>query len=204
VVDAWTHWKEFDPFAGKPYAGPVYIGYDPSRTRDAAAIVVVAPPDTPGGRYRIIERLTFHDVDFETQATAIRRLTEKYNVVHIGIDKSTIGEGVFELVKQFFPTVVGITYSIDVKTRLVLKAYQLISRGLLNWDAGGSDLAMAFLTIKRISTPSGNAMTFKAERTAETGHADQAWAVMHALHAEGLTPVDSETPTTAQSFVEFF
>jgi hypothetical protein len=35
-------------------------------------------------------------------------------------------------------------------------------------------------------TASERAVTYKAERSEETGHADLAWAFMHALHHEPL------------------
>jgi len=48
-----------------------------------------------------------------------------------------------------------------------------------------NDIAAAFLTIKRGATTSGQ-ITYSASRTDATGHADIAWAVMHALAHEPL------------------
>jgi hypothetical protein len=47
-------------------------------------------------------------------------------------------------------------------------------------------LAHAFLTIRKTLTASGRSITFEARRTEETGHADLAWACMHALDNEPL------------------
>lgn len=49
-----------------------------------------------------------------------------------------------------------------------------------------TDLAHAFLAIRRTLTASGRNVTFDAGRNEETGHADLAWACMHALDNEPL------------------
>ncbi|WP_241814018.1 hypothetical protein, partial [Vibrio cyclitrophicus] len=43
-----------------------------------------------------------------------------------------------------------------------------------------------FMAIKRATTNSGNNMTFKAERSELTGHADAFWAISHACINEPL------------------
>ena len=54
----------------------------------------------------------------------------------------------------------------------------------LEFDAGWTDVAQSFMTIRKTLTASGRQVTYDAGRTAETGHADIAWAVMHALDNE--------------------
>lgn len=187
MVDSWVLWEDFKPFAQRPLGHrPVWVGYDPSHTGDSAALVVVAPPLVPGGKFRVLDRVQFKGMDFEAQAERIRKVTECYNVTYIGIDMTSIGQGVYQLVKQFFPTVQGFNYSPDVKVRLVLKAKDVISKGRLEFDAGWTDLAASFMAIKKTTTPSGRQITFQAGRSAETSHADLAWACMHALSNEPL------------------
>lgn len=43
------------------------------------------------------------------------------------------------------------------------------------------------MTIRQSSTPSGNSLTYYSVRTNTTGHGDEAWAVLHAMQAEGVT-----------------
>lgn len=194
MVDAWDAWaKDWSPEGRPPYIGPVWIGYDPALSQDSASIVVVAPPAAEGGKFRLLEKISFVGVDFQAQAEAIRALTKKYpRVEHIGIDMTTIGAGVFEMVRAFFPAAQGIKYSVEVKSRMVLKAKHLISKRLLEFDAGMTDVAMAFMAIKKTSTPSGRQATFVAERGRETGHADVAWAVMHAIDRLSFTDFDND------------
>jgi len=187
MVDSWVIWSDFKPLAIKPFANyPVWIGYDPSRSRDAAAVVVIAPPAVEGGKFRILEKITWYNMPFPEQAEHIKQLTDRYNVTRIGIDTNSIGIGVFDLVKQFFPAARGLSYSPEVKTRLVLKAQEVVTKGRLEFDAGWTDLATAFMQIHRTITAGGTRTTFGATRSEEAGHGDLAWAVMHALEHEPL------------------
>jgi uncharacterized protein YjcR len=192
MVDSWELWTDWKPFASaRPFGHkPVWMGYDPSLTGDMAGLVVLAPPEKPGGKFRVLERRQFKNIDFEAQAEEIRKLTLIYNVQHIGIDSTGMGQGVYQCVKKFFPTVKEINYSLEVKSALVLKAKNVITKGRLEFDAGMTDLAHAFLAIKRTLTASGRAVTYEAGRSDDLGHADLAWACMHALSFESL---DGET-----------
>lgn len=187
MVDSWELWTDIKPFAMRPYGfKPVWVGYDPSHTGDTAGCVVLAPPDKPGGKFRVLERHQFRGMDFEGQAEAIKKITDRFNVVHIGIDTTGLGQGVYQCVLKFFPNARAINYSVEVKTRLVLKAKSVISKGRLEFDAGMTDLAHAFLAIRKVLTASGRAVTYEAGRSDDLGHADLAWACMHALDNEAL------------------
>ncbi|PUE20367.1 terminase family protein [Limnohabitans sp. WS1] len=198
MVDSWVVWDDFKPFARKPFGlRPVLIGYDPSQSEDFAGCAVVAPPDTKGGKFRVLEQHQLHG-DFEAQAQFIKDLTLKYNVIYVGIDTTGIGEAVHQLVKNFFPGVTTFKYAIDVKTMLVAKAKNVIEKGRLEFDAGAKEIARAFMSIKKTLTDSGRQMTYTAGRNKTTGHADLAWAVMHALAYE---PLDANNKT--RSIVEY-
>lgn len=192
MVDAWEIWRDFSPFAPRPYAwAPVWVGVDPSKTGDNAAVVVIAPPLQPGGKFRILEKHSFAKLSFEQQAEKIRQITQRYNVTYIGIDSTGgYGAAVAELVKAFFPALTELNYSLDLKTRMVLKAQSVIDKGRLEFDAGWTDLAHSFMAIRRGLTASGRNVTYLAGRTEATGHADLAWAVMHVLDHE---PLEGET-----------
>ncbi|MBM7423804.1 terminase large subunit domain-containing protein [Spongiibacter marinus] len=182
MVDSWVAWDDFKPLAPRPIGNrDVWIGYDPSRTSDNASCVVVAPSPVPGGKHRILDKLNWVGMDFVDQAERIKRLTEIYNVTHIGIDKTAIGTGVFDMVRRFFPRAVGYDYNPAIKAQMVLKTKDIISHGRLEFDNGWTDMVHAMLMIKRTMTAGGGQMTYQASRTNESGHADLAWALMHAL-----------------------
>ncbi len=191
MVDAVDKWKDFKPFSRRPLGdSPVWIGYDPSRTGDNASLVVIAPPTTPGGAFRIIARESFNGLDFEEQAAKIKAYTQKYNVQHIAIDTTGIGVAVYDQVIKFFKRATKIHYKVEDKNEMVLKAKQLFSHGLLQFDSQHVDIAQAFLTIYQGGTASGKQITYKTNRTATTGHGDLAWATMHAIIQDPLGAVD--------------
>lgn len=200
MVDSWEVWEDFRPFAPRPFGNrPVWVGYDPNGGGgDSAALVVVAPPLVPGGKFRVLEKHQFRGIDYEEQAGAIRRVCERYNVAYVGIDRTGIGDAVFRLVQKFRPDAEGFTYSVDVKTGLVLKAHDVISKGRLEFDAGWTDFAASFMSIKKTVTAAGGRVTYQAGRSEETSHADLAWACMHALSHEPLEGVT----TTNTSILE--
>ncbi|MBI9080283.1 MAG: terminase [Pseudodesulfovibrio sp.] len=182
-------WTDFDPNAARPFGNmPVWGGYDPSRNRDDASFVILAPSLVPGGVFRVLARYKWVDKSYTWQAARIKELTEKFNFTHIGIDVTGPGIGVFEAVQAFFPQAMPIHYSVATKSALVQKSKAIIEDGRIEWDMGQSDIAHAFLTIRQGTT--GNGMiTYSAGRTEATGHADVAWAIMHALCNE---PLNSE------------
>ena len=186
-----SEWEFYHPDSDHPYHGAVWIGYDPSRNRDGACIVVIAPPAEFGGKFYVLEKITLHNASWEYQANTIRDLCDRYNVDYIGIDITGPGSGVYEMVQKFFPYAEAINYSLEVKTKLVLKAQQIIKAGRIEWDANYSDIAAGFLLIRRATGISG-VITYIADRSDLTGHADSAWAIMHALIHEDLIPEEEQ------------
>ena len=200
MVDSWAEWDDYKPLALRPFGHrKVWIGYDPSRSGDSAALVVVAPPLVRGAPFRVLERHQYKGMDFANQADKIRKVCAQYNVEHITIDTSGMGIGVYELVKAFRPDCKGINYSVEAKTRMVLKAHDVLSNHRLQFDAGWSEMAASFLAIKKVMTESGRHVTYAAGRSEETSHADLAWATMQALVNE---PFEGSTPANS-SILEF-
>lgn len=202
MVDSWERWADdYKPFHHRPLGNkPVWVGYDPAENGDSAGLVVVAPPAVDNGKFRILERIQFRGMDFKAQAEMIRQTTLRYHVTYIGLDVTGMGTGVGQLVRQFFPHLTEFTYTPEVKTRLVLKTMDVIRNGRLEYDAGWTDLSQSLMSIKKTLTTSQRQMTFTAGRSEETGHADLAWALMHALHNE---PLEGRSPNN-QSILEIY
>lgn len=189
MVDSWELWDDYKPFALRPLGSrPVWIGYDPAKggQGDSAGCAVLAPPAVSGGKFRVLERHRWSGMDFDAQARAIKAMCERYNVGYIGIDTTGIGEGVYQLVKQFYPAATPIQYNPSVKIQMVMKAQDVMNKGRLEFDSGWTDLAQAFMSIRRAVTAGGKMPTFEASRSDETSHADIAWATMQALLHEPL------------------
>jgi hypothetical protein len=205
LVESMEKWKDFDPLAARPLGDvPCWLGYDPSgEGDDAAALVVVAPPALSGDKYRVVEVLRMDDADYQQQFE--QALREKYNLVYIGIDNQGEGAGVFQMVQQVFPAAEAIRYSPETKSAMVTKAQVLLKRGLLQIDNVYLDEVLpAMLAIQRGSTREGMP-TYTARRNDDIGHADVAWALLHALHrAEFETLIDTQADGAGESMMEIF
>ncbi|MBY8171072.1 terminase ATPase subunit family protein [Vibrio fluvialis] len=187
MVDAGI-WQDFKASAKRPFGSrEVWLGYDPSRTRDNAVLMVVAPPIVAAEKFRILEKHTWRGLSFQHQASEISKVFERFNVTYLGIDITGIGAGVYDLLSNKHPReTVAIHYSNENKNRLVMKMIDVIDGDRLQFDASMKETAMSFMAIKRVSTNSGNMMTFKADRSEVVGHADDFWALSHALINEPL------------------
>lgn len=196
MVDSWEVWDDFKPFSPRPVGdSPVWIGYDPGGAGeggDGAGLMIVLPADSPGGTHRVLEKHRLRGSDYEAQGQFIQSCMKRFDVGHIGIDCTGMGEGVAQIVEKFFPAVVRYRYTADLKSQMVMQAQQMIRKGRLEFDAGWSDLAQSFMSIRRVMTDSGRRMTYEASRSGDTGHAELAWAVMHALHNEPLDAAVSD------------
>ena len=203
MVDSWELWDDYKPFALRPLGNrAVWIGYDPAKggQGDSAGCAVLAPPAVPGGKFRVLERNRWSGMDFDAQARAIKAMCDRYNVGYIGIDTTGIGEGVYQLVKQFYPAVTAIQYNPSVKIQMVMKAQDVMNKGRLEFDSGWTDLAAAFMSIRRAVTAGGKMPTFEASRSEETSHADIAWATMQALLHEPLAGATGTNTSMMEMF----
>jgi uncharacterized protein YjcR len=200
MVDSWDAWAEdFDPYALRPFGDrEVWIGYDPAESAagDDAALVILAAPRSPKDKIRVLEKYRLKGLDFQAQADKIIEQLDRYNVSYIGIDTTGVGASVWQLVTKRFPTARRIDYSVPVKTQMVLKAKSVMMAKRLEFDSGALDIANSFMAIRAELTGSQRQVTYVASRAGDTGHADLAWAIMHALAAEPLDPGDSHSRKT--------
>ncbi|WP_217517046.1 terminase large subunit domain-containing protein [Vibrio metschnikovii] len=191
MVDTKT-WTDFKPNEDRPFgAREVWLGYDPSRTRDNACLVVIAPPVKPTEPFRVLEKHYWRGLNFQHHVAEIKRVFSRYNVTYLGMDTTGIGAGVWDLIEHEYPREARpIHYSNETKTRLVLKMIDVVDSKRLQFCEGESDVATAFMAIKQVTTNSGHSMTFRADRSEQSGHADVFWAISHALINE---PLDHST-----------
>lgn len=180
LVDSMEVWKDYVFTEGylRPFGnGDVWVGYDPSYSGDRSALVAIAPPKVEGGKFRLLEYQTFKGADFAEQAVAIREICAKYNVTRLAIDTTGLGVGVYEIVKKDRPDAVALNYDVGLKSRMVLKGLDVISKGRFEFDAAHSaEVGASFMAIKKQMTASGRQVTYVADRSEEASHADLAWA----------------------------
>ena len=197
MVDSWDAWKaDFDPFALRPFGnGEVWIGYDPAESAagDDAAMVIIAAPRSAKDKFRVLEKFRLRGLDFAGQAAKILEQLDRYNVGFIGIDTTGVGSAVWQLVVKKFPLAKRYDYNVALKTAMVLKAKNVISAGRLQYDNAAQDILQSFMAIRAELTGSQRQVTYVASRAGDTGHADLAWAIMHALYNEPLDPAGTES-----------
>lgn len=206
MVDSWLVWRDLKLYAARPLGDKeIWLGYDADgggEDGDGAGLIALSPAKNKNGKHRIIEKLRLFGMDYEQQAEEILKFCKKYNVTYIGMDTTGLGESVAQIVEKQKPGLVKrFVYSADVKYQLVLKAQNIIDRGRLEFDAGDVDIAQSFMAIRKTVTDGGSQMTYKAGRNKRTGHAELAWATMHALSNE---PVDIAFDEHNQSFMEIY
>ena len=187
AVDVGT-WQDHNPDAARPFGDrPVWGGFDPARSGDLSCFVIVAPPILAVEKFRVLRVFNWKGMNFRWQAKQIEELFKKYNFSYLGVDVTGIGAGVFENIQHFAMRVaVAIRYDRHTKDQLVLKAVDVVESARIEWDSDIKEIPASFMAIRRTSTQSGNAMTFVADRTQETGHAEAFWAITHALYNEPL------------------
>jgi hypothetical protein len=132
----------------------------------------------------VLEKFSLNGRDFQGQADFIKEVAQRYNVVDISIDTSGSGQAVLELVQHWFPLARQIDYSVAVKTALVIKGQNVFNNHRIEFDSAWSDVLAAFIAIRPAGT--GRTVTYVAKRNGEIGHADIAWAILHALSNEPL------------------
>ena len=200
MPDAWPDWN---PFAPRPLGNrPVWVSYDPNGSSgkgDSAGLVVLAPPAVPGGKFRAVERHQLRGMEYEEQAKFIKEITTRYNVQHIAIDGTGIGDAVYQLVIKFFPQAVKYNYSPVLKRSMVLKMLMVIRAGRFEFDAGMMDLAQSFMTVRKVTA--GGVITYQSDRARGSNHGDLAWATMQGIYNE---PIGAEVTGDNGSFVEEF
>ena len=188
TVDTIVDWDWFNPLARRP-AGEreVWAGYDPQESADGdnAALIIALPPQGPTGKFRLLERHQLRG-DFQEQVEFIIARLARYNCTYLGIDANGVGAAVHQLLVGKVRGLTKIEYSLETKTAMVMKAQHSFARQRIEFDGSWIDLQSAFLSIKKALTTSGRAVTFKASRTEEVGHADLAWAAMHIMINEPL------------------
>lgn len=184
MVDSYFDWDDFflEERPHKPYDNrPVVIGYDPAQIIHSSACVVMALPTKEHPYHRILETFDWHGTDYVEQAENLKKLTERYNVQHISIDRTGVGVPVGDMVKRFFHNVTFYSRtSFEQKTFLVLAAKNMFRDKKIKFDSGEQDIVKSFAKIKLKATRS-DLPTFATDNEKERNHADKAWAIMYAL-----------------------
>lgn len=189
AVDVWDKWEDeggfYTPFIQRPVGHEaVWVSLDPTESGDAAGLVVAMAPRFNGDAFRILETRLLHVNSYEEQAAAIKELFQHYHVTKVVIDANSIGTAVVELVQKFFPTVVSMRYTPEIKALMVHKTMSLFKHKRIEYPAENKDFQISFMGIRRQQTASGRQVTYVSGRSQAASHCDIAWAALGLFYQE--------------------
>lgn len=167
--------------------GTLAAGYDPARSRDRAALVIL---DIANGRAQTRMAVSMDNVPFADQKQAAIAAI-RHGVSALLIDSTGVGMDVAERLEAEFPRVAkGIRFTTAAKSQMIASAYTAFSDRLVTIPSD-RELVPQLASIREQISESG-AMLFHTPRGAE-GHGDLAWAFLLAVSAWKQTPPAGET-----------
>ena len=171
-----------DENAGKPglyEGGSCYAGMDIGRRRDLSVIWV---GEKIGDVLWTREVVTMFRKTFAEQDAELDRIMAEYDVKRLCMDQTGMGEKPVEDAKRRYGEyrTEGVIFSAPVKQELASVGKQFFQDRRVRIPVA-QDIRNSHHAVKKIVTIAGN-FRFDAERN-ETGHADEFWAHMLAIHA---------------------
>jgi phage FluMu gp28-like protein len=166
-----------DPLRGDKYQGQYLIGIDFGKHTDYSAIAVLEKTDDN------LRLVYLNELPLETPYTAVigtvRRLHDAYAFTAGCLDKTGVGEGPYEEIKQFMREMEGITLTAQIKEDLIGKLKLTLEQGKLTLPNDNQQLLIQMAAQQCEPTKSG---TLKFSHPTGT-HDDQLWSLALAIHA---------------------
>lgn len=164
---------------------PLFLGYDVSKNRDAAAIYILGKKD---GKKRAVMRLEKTSVSFTEQKDTVRKLMNSLPIYRGCIDCTGMGAPIHEdLHNEFGDRIEGITFTLQSKEVLAMGVKFGLEKNEFELE-NDRDFHAQIHSIKRMPS-SGGSFRYDAERN-EKGHADSFWAWALANHAASAPQIE--------------
>lgn len=201
-VDESSAWLPWELIVGNEHAdagqleklereGECYIGWDVARTQDKSVIWVV---QRLGDVFWTRHVKTMRRTTFAEQLDAFDGLMRLTGARRACIDETGLGKPIVEEAQARWGQyrVEGVTFSGAVKQHLATHGKQLFEDKRVRLPVS-RDIRDSHHAVRKMTTVAGNPR-FDADRN-ETGHADEFWAHMLALHAgdQAMQPAAGET-----------
>jgi phage FluMu gp28-like protein len=197
-ASAWLPWElivacesadagNADLFAG----GEAFLGWDVARTSDKSVLWV----DERVGDVLVTRAVkTMRRTSFAEQLDAFDGLMQQFNVRRACIDGTGLGMPIVEEAQRRWGeyAVEGVTFTGAVKQHLATRGKQMFEDKRVRIPVS-RDIRDSHHAVRKVTTVAGNPR-FDADRN-ESGHADEFWAHMLALHAaeNAVQPAAGET-----------
>lgn len=159
--------------------GRLVAGFDVGRTRDHSELALFEHRGTTF-ICRLLRR--YDGTPFAEQEAELRRMLETLPIARLSIDKMGIGMNLAENLGRDYPQVVGEAFSNESKERWCTDFKILLQRRDVVLPREREVIGQLH-SIKRRVLPSGK-VSFEAERTGRSGHADRFWAIVLACQRE--------------------
>ncbi len=183
-----------DPVQGEKHRGEFMIGIDFGKHADHSVIAVLRKE---GDNLRLVY---LRELPLETSYTAVighvRRLNEAYAFAAGCLDKTGVGEGPYEEIRQFMRGIEGVTLTAQVKEDVMGKLKLALEQGTLTLPRENSQLLVQMTAQQCEPTKSG---MLKFSHPAGT-HDDQLWALELAVYANEQTPPSRYLRPISRSF----
>ncbi|VAX21103.1 hypothetical protein MNBD_NITROSPINAE02-502 [hydrothermal vent metagenome] len=166
-------WRWLDSSRG----GALFMGYDPGRKRDQAALVIL---DLKDGRFELRMTVAMTNVTFAVQRETLD-CALKHSVTQLRIDSSGIGMDMAErMEREYRGQVKGVTFTAKSKELMIATGYNTFADGRIVIPAQREIIA-ELASIKEVISQSGSTI-FSSRRSAGS-HADLAWALLLAIES---------------------
>ncbi len=183
-----------DPLQGEKHRGEFLIGIDFGKHADHSVIAVL---EKVGDNLRLVY---LKELPLETSYTAVigtvRRLNEAYAFAAGCLDKTGVGEGPYEEIRQFMRGIEGVTLTPQTKEDIMGRLKLALEQDKLTLPRDNPRLLVQMTAQRCEPTMSG---TLKFSHPAGT-HDDQLWALGLAVYANEETPPSRYLRPISRSF----
>jgi phage FluMu gp28-like protein len=183
-----------DTAQGERYQGQFLIGIDFGKHNDHSAIAIL---EKVHDNLRLVY---LNELPLETPYTAVigtvRRLNEAYAFTAGCLDKTGVGEGPYEEIKQFMRGMEGVTLTAQMKEDIMGKMKLALQHGTLTLPRDNPQLLIQ-MTEQQCETTKSGALKFS--HPAGT-HDDQLWSLALAIYASTQQPSRPNFKPYSRSF----
>ena len=155
----------------------IWLGVDVGRHHDIFDVTAIG--ENPEGGKEVRFNMGFKNLDYDKQKAMIIDLFRKHTVYHCTVDRTGIGDPLYESLKKLFPgRVTGVWFGAGVKEKMSINLKNMLQRAellLLKDRVCGYH----YSAIKRTATEKG--FKYDTERNSEHGHADKYWSLALAI-----------------------
>jgi len=159
----------------------IWLGIDIGRHHDITDITALG--ENKNGKKEVRFNIGLKKMSYDNQKKFILKLFRKHDVYKCFIDRTGIGDNLFENIRDVYPSkVIGIWFSAKSKEKMAKNLKQMLEKQelLLLKDR---ECALHYSAIKRTATERGFKYdTEKGGRKKEYGHADKFWSLALAAY----------------------